>query len=107
MRQLLLAEFLIKGTEPIGFTLLEGTTPGFGGEAYDGIDVLRLGSEELLLEFRSAAHDRLTQRLAKNATRLDEITRRVVELDLQINERRVRFQDLLRGVRISKPLTPA
>ena len=51
--------------------------------------------------------DRLTQRLAKNATRLDEITRRVVELDLQINERRVRFQDLLRGVRISKPLTPA
>ena len=25
--------------------------------------MLRLGSEELLLEFRSAAHDRLTQRL--------------------------------------------
>jgi hypothetical protein len=40
----------------------------------------------------------LTARLARTATEVDGITRRVVELDTQISERRVRLTETLRGV---------
>jgi Domain of unknown function (DUF4139) len=40
----------------------------------------------------------LTARLARTATEVDGITRRVVELDTQISERRVRLTETLRGI---------
>ena len=61
MRQLLLAEVLVEGTELIGFAFLEGTTPGISGQAHDRVDVPGFSGEEFLLEFRSASLDRLTQ----------------------------------------------
>lgn len=47
---------------------------------------------------------RLTERLAKAALRLDEITKRLVEVDLVINEQGVRFQDAVRAIKILEPL---
>ena len=61
MRQLLLTEFLIQGAELVGFAVLERTTPGVSSQAHDRVDVLGFSGEELLLEFRSASLDRLTQ----------------------------------------------
>jgi hypothetical protein len=42
----------------------------------------------------------LTARLARTATEVDGITRRVVELDTQISERRVRLTETLRGLEV-------
>ena len=63
MWQILLAEILVEGAQLLGLPLLEGTAPGFGGEAYDSIDMLGFGDEEFLLEFGGPALDRLTQGL--------------------------------------------
>jgi hypothetical protein len=54
---------------------------------------------------RTAAdlRNKLTDRLAKNSLRLEEITKRVVELDLRINEQRVRFADDLRAIQLLNP----
>jgi hypothetical protein len=49
---------------------------------------------------------KLTERLAKAALRLDEITKRMVEVDLTINEQGVRFQDAVRSIKILEPLAP-
>lgn len=46
---------------------------------------------------------RLTQRLAEGSRRLDEITKRLIELDMSINEQRVRFQDAIRSIKLSNP----
>jgi hypothetical protein len=46
----------------------------------------------------------LTDRLAKAATRLNEITKRLVEVRLSINEQRVRFLETVRGIKMLKPL---
>lgn len=43
----------------------------------------------------------LTQRLAEGSRRLDEITKRMIELDMSINEQRVRFQDAVRALRVT------
>lgn len=62
------------------------------------------------LEKNKAAADlrqRLTDRLAKNALRLDEITKRLVELDMTINEQRVRFTDTIRSIKMLEPLKPS
>ena len=51
----------------------------------------------------------LTTRLGRVATELDQITRRVVELDTQIGERRVRLAEAVRGIDVdtSRPAAPA
>ncbi len=53
----------------------------------------------------------LTARLGRVATELDQITRRVVELDTQIGERRVRLAETVRGIDVdisrNQPATPA
>jgi hypothetical protein len=48
----------------------------------------------------------LTDRLAKAAARLDEITKRVIVLEMQINEQSIRFRDLTTGIKMLKPLSP-
>lgn len=49
----------------------------------------------------------LTARLARSATELDQITRRIVELDTQIGERRVRLAETVRGIDIDTTARPA
>jgi len=51
----------------------------------------------------------LTARLARTATDIDQTIRRVVELDTQIGERRVRLVEAIRGVEfdVNAPATPA
>jgi hypothetical protein len=49
---------------------------------------------------------KLTRRLAEVTTRMDQITKRLVELGLTINERRVRFQDAIRVIKLLTPLPP-
>jgi hypothetical protein len=51
--------------------------------------------------------DKLTERLAKNSLRLEEITKRLVELDMRINEQRVRFSDMIRSIKVLNPPKPA
>lgn len=48
----------------------------------------------------------LTDRLAKAAARLDEITKRVIVLEMQINEQSIRFRDLINGIKMLKALSP-
>jgi hypothetical protein len=48
----------------------------------------------------------LTERLAKASARLDEITKRVIVLEMQINEQSIRFRDLTNGIKMLKPLSP-
>ncbi len=51
----------------------------------------------------------LTARLARTATEIDQTIRRVVELDTQIGERRVRLVEAIRGVEfdVNAPAAPA
>lgn len=46
----------------------------------------------------------LTDRLAKASTRIDEITKRVIVLDMQVSEQSIRFRDLVSPIRMVKPL---
>ncbi|MCC6558362.1 MAG: DUF4139 domain-containing protein [Polyangiaceae bacterium] len=48
----------------------------------------------------------LTDRLAKASSRLDEITKRLIVLDMQINEQQIRFRDLTNEIRMLKPPSP-
>ena len=48
----------------------------------------------------------LTERLAKASKRLDEIGKRKVELRLSIDEQRVRFNDVVRNIKLTKSLPP-
>lgn len=48
----------------------------------------------------------LTERLAKASARLDEITKRVIVLEMQINEQSIRFRDLINGIKMLTPLSP-
>jgi hypothetical protein len=48
----------------------------------------------------------LTDRLAKASARLDEITKRLIVLDMQINEQSIRFRDLINGIKMLKPISP-
>jgi hypothetical protein len=54
---------------------------------------------------RTAAdlRDQLTARLAKNSLRLEEITKRLVEVDMRVNEQRVRFTDMIRSIKVTNP----
>jgi hypothetical protein len=72
---------------------------------------LRRGTEETranlkALEKNTAAADlraKLTSRLAADATQLDRVTKRTVEVDLALNEQRVRLKDALHGLRVYVP----
>lgn len=46
----------------------------------------------------------LTERLAKASTRIDEITKRVIVLDMQVSEQSIRFRDLVSPIKMVKPL---
>ncbi|WP_437663773.1 hypothetical protein [Sorangium sp. So ce1182] len=48
----------------------------------------------------------LTDRLAKASVRLDEITKRVIVLEMQINEQQIRFRDLTNEIKLLAPLAP-
>ena len=71
-------------------------------------DDLQQGAEETRENLRAIQRNpqaadlraQLTARLGRTATELDQITRRVVELDTQIGERRVRLSETVRGIDI-------
>ena len=46
----------------------------------------------------------LTTRLAAALTRIDEITKRVIVLDMQVSEQSIRFRDLVSPIKMVKPL---
>ncbi|AUX43273.1 hypothetical protein SOCE26_047170 [Sorangium cellulosum] len=48
----------------------------------------------------------LTDRLAKASARLDEITKRVIVLEMQISEQQIRFRDLTNEIKLLAPLSP-
>lgn len=48
----------------------------------------------------------LTDRLAKASARLDEITKRIIVLEMQINEQQIRFRDLTNEIKLLAPLAP-
>ncbi|MDB4983605.1 MAG: uncharacterized protein JWM82_4357, partial [Myxococcales bacterium] len=72
---------------------------------------LRRGTEETranlkALEKNKAAADlrgKLTSRLAADSAQLDRVTKRTVEVDLALNEQRVRLKDALHGLRVYVP----
>ncbi|HEU4412614.1 MAG TPA: DUF4139 domain-containing protein [Polyangiaceae bacterium] len=55
----------------------------------------------------AALRAQLTDRLAKAAVRLNEITKRLVEIQLAMNAQRVRFYEALRTVKVTAPPPPA
>ncbi|HEU4536623.1 MAG TPA: hypothetical protein VFS00_21005, partial [Polyangiaceae bacterium] len=55
----------------------------------------------------AALRAQLTDRLAKAAVRLNEITKRLVEIQLAANAQRVRFNEALRTIKVSAPPPPA
>jgi hypothetical protein len=60
------------------------------------------------LEKNTTAADlraRLTTRLSADATRLDGIGKRIIEVDLVMNEQRVRFNEAIRAVVLREPLS--
>lgn len=46
----------------------------------------------------------LTERLSKASTRIDEITKKVIVLDMQVSEQTIRFRDLANVIKMTKPL---
>ena len=49
----------------------------------------------------------LTDRLAKASARIDEITKRVIVLEMQRSEQTIRFRDLINPIKMVKPLPPS
>jgi hypothetical protein len=61
------------------------------------------------LEKNAAAGDlraKLTARLSADSARLDRVMKRLVEVDLSINEQNVRFKDAVEGVKVTVDLPP-
>ena len=54
----------------------------------------------------AALRKQLTDRLAAAAVRLNDITKKIVELGLVVNEQRVRFQEVVRGIKLVAALPP-
>jgi seryl-tRNA synthetase len=52
-----------------------------------------------------ALRQKLTARLAENAGRLDDINRRVVELDSKLSEAGVQFSEAIRDLHLVVPMT--
>jgi hypothetical protein len=73
---------------------------------------LRRGTEETranlkALEKNTAAADlraKLTARLADDSARLDVVGKKLIEVDMQINEGQVRFSDAIRAIKLLQPL---
>jgi hypothetical protein len=62
------------------------------------------------LEKNTAAADlraKLTTRLADDSSRLDVVDKKMIEVDLQINEGQVRFNDAIRAVKLLTPIATA
>jgi uncharacterized protein DUF4139 len=53
-----------------------------------------------------ALRQKLTVRLAEAATRLDDLNRRIVELDSKLAELGVQFQEAIRDIKLTVPSTP-
>ncbi len=49
---------------------------------------------------------KLTRRLSDATTRLEQITKRMIELKMAINEQQVRFRDAIHDIKLEKPLPP-
>ena len=49
----------------------------------------------------------LTDRLAKASARLDEITKRLIVVEMNVSEQQIRFRDLVTQIKMLKPLPPA
>ncbi len=49
---------------------------------------------------------KLTRRLAEGTARLEQITKRMVELNMAISEQQVRFRDAVRDLKLTEPLPP-
>jgi hypothetical protein len=61
------------------------------------------------LEKNAAAGDlraKLTSRLASDSAHLDRVMKRIVEVDLTINEQRVRFKDAVEGIKLTLDAPP-
>jgi hypothetical protein len=61
------------------------------------------------LEKNAAAADlraKLTSRLSADSARLDRVMKRLVEVDLTINEQNVRFKDAVEGIKVTVDLPP-
>jgi hypothetical protein len=59
------------------------------------------------LEKNTAAGDlraRLTERLAADSSRLDVLSKKLIEVNLKINENQVRFGEAIRAVKLVKPM---
>jgi hypothetical protein len=59
------------------------------------------------LEKNTAAGDlraKLTERLAADASRLDVLGKRLIEVNLAINEQQVRLTEAIRAIKLSQPL---
>ena len=59
------------------------------------------------LEKNTAAADlraKLTARLADDSARLDVLGKRIIEVDLKINESQVGFNDAIRAIKLLQPL---
>jgi hypothetical protein len=75
---------------------------------------LRRGTEETranlkALEKNKAADDlraKLTDRLAADSARLDQVTKRTVEVDMAVAEQRVRLSDSIRGIKVVHAAQP-
>jgi hypothetical protein len=52
-----------------------------------------------------ALRAKLTQRLAETSTRLDEVTKQIVDLDSKLSELRVRFKEAVRDIKLWIPPT--
>jgi hypothetical protein len=46
----------------------------------------------------------LTERLAKSSARMDEVTKRIIVVDMQVSEQTIRFRDLITPLKMVKPL---
>jgi hypothetical protein len=46
----------------------------------------------------------LTERLAKSSARMDEVTKRIIVVDMQVSEQTIRFRDLVTPLKMTKPL---
>jgi acetate kinase len=60
------------------------------------------------LEKNTAAADlraKLTARLADDSARLDQVGKRIIEVDLKINESQVAFNDAIRAIKLLQPLS--
>ena len=80
----------------------------------DEQDELEKEARETRLSLRSIEKNKqaadlrlkLTRRLSDVTSRLERITKRMIEVKMAINEQQVRFRDAIHGIKLEKPLPP-